>query len=287
MAKHKQPRGFQGAARGERRDDGRSQHRPSRPAQSDERATHRTAGGRLWLYGRHPVEAALANPKRGKIRLLATEDALAELPEKLLKAPKAPNPEVVERAMIDNLVPDGAVHQGLALLVEPLTTVTIEDLCELENPNLIVVALDRANDPHNIGAILRSAAAFGVTAVILPERHAPETTGTLAKSASGALEHVPLVRIPNLVQALNRLKEHNYWVAGLTADAPQTIAEAKLTGRIVLTVGAEGAGMRRLSAETCDFLVKIPMSGVMESLNMSNAAAIALYELRRAPSKTD
>jgi 23S rRNA (guanosine2251-2'-O)-methyltransferase len=104
----------------------------------------------------------------------------------------------------------------------------------------------------------------------------------LAKSASGALEHVPLVRVPNLVQALKKLKDHNFWVAGLTADAPQTIAEAKLSGRIVLTVGAEGAGMRRLSAETCDFLVKIPMSGAMESLNMSNAAAIALYELRRA-----
>ncbi len=274
MAKHKQPRGFRDSGR-------RDQDRPTRNERIDDRRPPRAPGGRLWLYGRHPVEAALGNPKRGKIRLLATAEALAELPEKLLNAPKAPNTEVVERAMIDNLVPDGAVHQGLALLVEPLTPVTIDDLCELENPNLIVVALDRANDPHNIGAILRSAAAFGVTAVILPDRHAPETTGTLAKSASGALEFVPLVRVPNLVQALNRLKENNYWVAGLTADAPKTIAEAKLSGRIVLTVGAEGAGMRRLSAETCDFLVKIPMSGVMESLNMSNAAAIALYELRR------
>jgi 23S rRNA (guanosine2251-2'-O)-methyltransferase len=266
MAKHKQSRGFHDS----RRDDRRPDRHPAR-----------AGGGRIWLYGRHPVEAALANPKRGKIKLLATKEALSDLPERLLKNPKTPSVEVVDRIEIDNLVPDGAVHQGLALLVEPLTNLTIDDLCKLENTNLIVVALDRANDPHNIGAILRSAAAFGVTAVILPDRHAPETTGTLAKSASGALEHVPLVRVPNLVQALNRLKEHSYWVAGLTADAPQTIAEAKLTGRIVLTVGAEGAGMRRLSAETCDFLVKIPMSGVMESLNMSNAAAIALYELRR------
>jgi 23S rRNA (guanosine2251-2'-O)-methyltransferase len=266
MAKHKQSRGFHDS----RRDD----RRPDRPPA-------RTGGGRIWLYGRHPVEAALANPKRGKIKLLATKEALSELPERLLKNPKTPSVEVVERIEIDNLVPDGAVHQGVALLVEPLTNLTIDDLCKLEKTNLIVVALDRANDPHNIGAILRSAAAFGVTAVILPDRHAPDTTGTLAKSASGALEHVPLIRVANLVQALNRLKEHNYWVAGLTADAPQTIAEAKLTGRIVLTVGAEGAGMRRLSAETCDFLVRIPMSGVMESLNMSNAAAIALYELRR------
>ena len=238
----------------------------------------------MWLFGRHPVEAALANQKRSKIKLLATKEALSEIPESLLKNPKTPSIEVVERIEIDRVVPEGAIHQGLALLVEPLTNLTIDDLCRLENTNLIVVALDRANDPHNIGAILRSAAAFGVTAVILPDRHAPETTGTLAKSASGALEHVPLIRVPNLVQALNRLKEHNYWVAGLTADAPQTIAEAKLTGRIVLTVGAEGAGMRRLSAETCDYLVKIPMSGVMESLNMSNAAAIALYELRRGTS---
>ena len=263
MAKHKQPRGFHG-----------------------ERGMTKPPGGRLWLYGRHPVEAALTNQKRGKIKLLATKEALSDIPESLLRNPKTPSIEVVERIEIDRVVPEGAVHQGLALLVEPLTNPTIDDLCKLENTHLIVVALDRANDPHNIGAILRSAAAFGVTAVILPDRHAPETTGTLAKSASGALEHVPLIRVPNLVQALNKLKEHNYWVAGLTADAPQTLAEAKLSGRIVLTIGAEGAGMRRLSADTCDFLVKIPMSGAMESLNMSNAAAIALYELRRNRDET-
>jgi len=281
MAKHKQSRGFHDSRRPPRPESGRD----GRPGRSDDRRQDRppprAPGGRLWLYGRHPVEAALANPERGKIKLLATKEALSELPESLLKNPKTPSIEVVERIEIDNLVPEGAVHQGLALLVEPLTNLTVDDLCELEDPNLIIVALDRANDPHNIGAILRSAAAFGVTAVILPDRHAPETTGTLAKSASGALEHVPLIRVPNLVQALKKLKDHNYWVAGLTADAPQTIAQAKLTGRIVLTVGAEGAGMRRLSAETCDYLVRIPMSGAMESLNMSNAAAIALYELRR------
>lgn len=274
MAKHKQPRGYRDPGRTERQSPDRS--RQPRVA---------AGGGRLWLYGRHPVEAALANQKRGKIKLLATKEALSELPESLLKNPKTPSIEVVERIEIDRLVPEDAVHQGLALLVEPLTNPTIDDLCKLENADIIVVALDRASDPHNIGAILRSAAAFGVAAVILPDRHAPDTTGVLAKSASGALEHVPLIRVPNLVQALNRLKDHNYWVAGLTADAPKTIAETKLTGRIVLTIGAEGAGMRRLSAETCDFLVKIPMSGVMESLNMSNAAAIALYELRRGASE--
>ncbi len=274
MAKHKQSKGFRGETR--------STARPAAQGRTEERPANRLPGGRLWLFGRHPVEAALGNQKRRKIRLLATTDALAELPESLLAGPGIPSPETVERAAIDNLVPPGAVHQGLALMVEPLPHLTIDDICQSEDPNALVVALDRANDPHNIGAILRSAAAFGVVAVILPDRHAPDTTGTLAKAASGALEHVPLVRVPNLVQALKRLKESGFWVAGLTADAPQTIVEAKLSGRLVLTVGAEGAGMRRLSAETCDFLVKIPMSGAMESLNMSNAAAIALYELRRS-----
>lgn len=274
MAKHKQSKGFRGEPR--------STPRPAAHARTEERPANRLPGGRLWLFGRHPVEAALGNQKRKKIRLLATADALAELPETLLAGPGIPSPETVERAAIDNLVPPGAVHQGLALMVEPLPHLTIDDICQSDDPNALVVALDRANDPHNIGAILRSAAAFGVAAVILPDRHAPDTTGTLAKAASGALEHVPLVRVPNLVQALKRLKESGFWVAGLTADAPQTIVEAKLSGRLVLTVGAEGAGMRRLSTETCDFLVKIPMSGEMESLNMSNAAAIALYELRRS-----
>ena len=239
-------------------------------------------GGKLWLFGRHPVEAALLNPRRGKIRLLATAEALAELSPAALAAPKAPPPETVERARIETVVPAGAVHQGVALLVESLPGSDIEDVCADPDPHALIVALDRANDPHNVGAILRSAAAFGVKAVILPDRHAPDVTPTLAKAASGALEQVPIVRVTNLVNALKRLKEAEYWVAGLAADAPQTLAEARLSGRLVLVLGAEGAGLRRLSAETCDYLVRIPMTGPMESLNMSNAAAIALYEVRRA-----
>lgn len=233
--------------------------------------------GRVWLFGRHPVEAALANPNRGKLRLLATAEAARTLSDPPLA------PEIVEKNVLERQLPEGAVHQGLALLVEPLPGLTVEDLCWDESPNSLILALDRASDPHNVGAVLRSAAAFGVAAVILPDRHAPEVSGILAKSASGAVEKVPIVRVPNLVQALTRLKKANYWVAGLAMDAPQTIEEAKLSGRIVLLIGAE-EGMRRLSGETCDFLVKIPMIGDMESLNMSNAAAIALYELRRGAS---
>ena len=238
-------------------------------------------GGKLWLYGRHPVEAALLNPRRGKLRFIGTKEALDELPDAALRAARVPPAEIVDRARLESVVPAGALHQGLALLVEPLPALDLEDICAETAPDALVVALDRANDPHNVGAVLRSAAAFGATAVIVPDRHAPEATPTLAKAASGALERVPLVRVSNLVNALKRLKEAGFWVAGLTADAPQTLAEAKLSGRLVLVLGAEGAGMRRLSAETCDYLVRIPMVGDMESLNMSNAAAIALYELRR------
>jgi 23S rRNA (guanosine2251-2'-O)-methyltransferase len=259
MARRKQSQGFSGP----------------RPAASSE------VGGKLWLYGRHPVEAALLNPRRGKLRFMGTKEALDDLPDAALRAPKVPPAELIDRARLESVVPAGALHQGLALLVEALPGVTLEDICAETNPDALVVALDRAHDPHNVGAVMRSAAAFGASAVIVPDRHAPEATPTLAKAASGALERVPLVRVPNIVNALKRLKESAFWVAGLAADAPQTLAEAKLSGRLVLVLGAEGAGMRRLATETCDYLVRIPMAGEMESLNMSNAAAIALYELRR------
>lgn len=236
-------------------------------------------GASFWLYGSHAVEAALANPDRKIRRLVATAEAAKGLAAARPQVPLEP----MERAEIDRLLPMGAVHQGLAALVEPLPALGIEDVCRTASLQeaCVVVVLDQVTDPHNVGAILRSAAAFGALAVVVPDRHAPEETGALAKAASGALERMPLVRVTNVVRALDEMKQAGLWVAGLAADAPKTLAGAKLSGRIALALGAEGEGLRRLTREHCDHLVRLPMRGDMESLNVSNAAAVALYELAR------
>ena len=257
------------------RDDARSSRRQGPP---------RTGGGggggaSFWLYGTHAVTAALANSERRFRRLVATAEAAKGLAGLRLAVPA----ETVERVEIDRLLLPGSVHQGLAALVEPLAALGIEDVGRLgaSRESCVVVVLDQVTDPHNVGAILRSAAAFGALAVVVPDRHAPEETGALAKAASGALERMPLVRVTNVVRALDELKTGGFWAAGLAADAPKTLAEAKLTGRIAMVLGAEGEGMRRLTREHCDHRVRLPMTGVMESLNVSNAAAVALYELAR------
>lgn len=272
------PRPGKASRKGPRKDGGK----PPRPRR--ESAGGGQGGGEGWLYGRHPVEAALANPKRTIRTVVGTAEALAEIRPLLDARDEVPVVTPVERSRLDDMLPPGAVHQGLALKAEPLSAVTVDDLIRrcADVQDAVVVALDQVTDPHNVGAVMRSAAAFGAAAVLTQDRHAPEETAILAKSASGALERVPLVRVANLKQALDRLKEGGWWTAGLAADAPMTLAGARLSGRIVLVLGSEGAGMRRLTREACDHLVRLPMTGAVESLNVSNAAAVALYELRRA-----
>ncbi|WP_142850768.1 23S rRNA (guanosine(2251)-2'-O)-methyltransferase RlmB [Telmatospirillum sp. J64-1] len=262
--------------------------RPSRPSgRRGASSDHLQAGkGGLWLWGTHPVLAALANPQRPIRRFLATADSLRDLSGALddIAAKRAfPQAETVARDQIDALLPPGAVHQGIACQVEPLPALAIEDVARLAEgrEQAVVVVLDQVTDPHNVGAILRSAAAFGALAVIVPDRHAPDETGTLAKSASGALERLPLVRVTNLARALDDLKQSGFWIAGLAGEATQTLAEAKLSGRIALVLGSEGEGLRRLTREHCDYLVRLPMTDAVESLNVSNAAAVALYETAR------
>ena len=259
----------------DQRDDARSPRRGGPPRSGGGGG----GGASFWLYGTHAVTAALANSERRFRRLIATAEAAKGLAGLRLPLPV----ETVERAEIDRLLLPGSVHQGLAVLVEPLTALAIEDVARLGSlrPSCVVVVLDQVTDPHNVGAILRSAAAFGALAVVVPDRHAPEETGALAKAASGALERMPLVRVTNVVRALDELKQAGFWVAGLAADAPKTLAGIKLTGRIVIALGAEGEGLRRLTREHCDHLARLPMGGEMESLNVSNAAAVALYELAR------
>lgn len=255
---------------------------PPRPRPPAGARTPRTTG--LWLYGVHAVTAALANPHRHCRRLLITEEAGRQLAGILAEATRRlPVPEPVARAELDVLLPPGAVHQGMAVLVEPLPAVAIEDVAgkAARHERAMVVILDQVTDPHNVGAILRSAAAFGALAVVVPDRHAPEETGALAKAASGALERMPLVRVVNVVRALGDLKAAGFWVAGLAADAPRTLAAAQLTGKVALVLGSEGEGLRRLTREHCDLMVRLPMSGAVESLNVSNAAAVSLYELAR------
>lgn len=245
-----------------------------RPEKSSDSRPVSRSGGSYFLYGRHPVEAALLNPKRKLKRLFATKNAASTLPA----LPADLQAQVVTGEELAAMLPEGSVHQGIALEVLPLGDGNLDDIAWRERP---IVILDQVTDPHNIGAILRSAAAFDAAGVIVMKHNAPDETGVLAKSASGALEVVPYVRVPNLVQTMEYLKKKGYWCAGLDGTATQTLAEAKLTAKTVLVMGAEGAGLRRLTSENCDLLVKLPISEKMESLNVSNAAAIALYELNR------
>jgi 23S rRNA (guanosine2251-2'-O)-methyltransferase len=258
----------------------------NRPPKQQKSAAGRAPRPGLLLWGIHPVLAALANPKRNCQRLLATAETAkthaADL-ERLARARRLPPLETVPRAELDQWLPDGAVHQGIALAADPLMALDVGDLADLAEgqDKAVIMVLDQVTDPHNVGAILRSAAAFGAVGLVMQDRNAPDETGTLAKSASGALERLPLVKATNLVRALEDLKKAGFWIAGLAGDAPVTLAEAKLSGKIALVMGSEGEGLRRLTREHCDYLVKLPQSDLVESLNVSNAAAVALYELNR------
>jgi 23S rRNA (guanosine2251-2'-O)-methyltransferase len=262
------------------RDHGEDNYTPPtgpRPAPQPPQAAE-APRGTVWLYGHHAVQAALTNPQRRLRRLMATEEAEATLTGRLPK-PWALTPELVDRARIDQLLGKEAVHQGIALLADLLPQPVLSTT--LERPGVVLV-LDQVNDPRNIGAILRSAAAFGVAAVIVQERHAPEETGSLAKAASGALETVPLLRAVNLARTIVMLKAANFWVVGLDAEGPTALDGGAFVGRrVALVLGGEGSGLRRLTRESCDELCKLPMTGIMESLNVSAATAVALYEIGR------
>ncbi len=233
-----------------------------------------------WLYGSHACLAALHNPERYHRRLLVTREARDALGDDL---PANPQAETVDRARLDALLPPGAVHQGIALLTDPLEDPGVESLKEpLGEDREVVLLLDHVTDPRNVGAILRSAAAFGARAVIVTDRHAPEATGALAKAASGGLEVVPLMRVTNLARALDLLAEYGFWRVGLEMETEKSLADAVSDiRRVALVLGAEDEGLRRLTREKCDFLAKLPMTGAVESLNVSAAAAVALYECAR------
>ena len=238
----------------------------------------------FWLYGLHAVIAALQNPERQCHKLLATKEAAKSLADaNALSTPKL-QPKIVSTSDIHKELPEGAVHQGIALSVDPLPPLSIEDVCDSSSAAGPFLILDEVTDPHNVGAILRSCAGFGAKGLIITEKNSPSETGTLAKSASGALEHTPLIRAVNLSQALSALKEKGYWTVGLDERAEQDLGQIDLDGPMAFVMGSEGKGLRRLTRENCDFLAKLPTEPSFPTLNVSNAAAICLYAHKIASS---
>ncbi len=230
------------------------------------------------IYGKHASLAAISNPMRKIKRVLLTKNTRDEIGEKAFS--KVKNIQLVEGKKLDDMLPREAVHQGIAVECDALLAPSLTEYLS-ENNEKNVVVLDQVSDPHNVGAILRSAAAFDVGAVIVTDRNAPAESGVMAKSASVALEIVPLIAVGNLSQAIEILKKAGYWIYGLDGEAKQIISQVKFGKKTALVLGAEGRGLRRLTSERCDALVRLPIAEKMESLNVSNAAAIALYELYR------
>lgn len=264
---------------------GRDEHASGsrRPNRQDTRRSPAAPAGAVWLYGTHAVAAALKNPARLFRRLLVTEEAKAALVAEC-PLPWPIHPETSTREKIDQVLGarpgSGVVHQGMALLVDQLVAPPLQEALKRPGPILV---LDQIFDPRNVGALLRTAQAFGACAVIAQDRNAPEETGALAKAASGALETMPLLRITNISRALVILKAENIWVVGLDGDSTTRLRGEDFVGRrVALVLGSEGEGMRRLTRETCDEVCALSMPGGMESLNVSAAGAVALYELTRS-----
>ena len=245
----------------------------------------RDESGSVWLFGLHAVRDALTNPARVRRRLVVTLNAAERLAEAIAASGLAP--EITDPRRFDVPLDPQSVHQGAALEVEPLGWGSVSEICAPHAEAPVVLLLDRVTDPHNVGAILRSAEVFGARAVIAPRRHAAPETGALAKAASGALERQPYLRVPNLAGAMGSLREMGYAIVGLDGEAetPLAAALADLAARpLALALGAEGPGLRELTGKLCDRMARIPAAGRFGSLNVSNAAAVALYA---AAARTD
>ncbi len=239
-----------------------------RPAWHDRDAG---AGGPVILYGWHTVAAALANPQRHIRKLWLTENAARRLADENIETPVAP--EIVRPSEIDQRLGPDAVHQGLLAEADPLASPDIDTLPQQG----IVLVLDQITDPHNVGAIMRSAAAFAVKAIVTTARHSPEATGVLAKAASGALELVPLVTVQNLARALTGLNDQGFMTVGLDSQGSENLGNVALRQPLALVLGAEGKGLRQLTRETCSVVARLDMPGEIKSLNVSNATVLALY----------
>lgn len=236
--------------------------------------SHQSHGtpGRPRFWGRHAVAAALDNPERRIVRAWATREAAA-----CLRFPPEVPVTFAEVLDLAKLVPHDAPHQGVVVEVEPLEEVWLDGILGSASEKAIVLVLDQVTDPHNLGAILRSAAAFGAVGIVTQDRHSPPESGVVAKAASGALERVPWARVVNLGRALEQIAEAGFWRIGLAGEAPTELRQALGPGRVALVLGAEGSGLRPNTREHCDALARLPITNAVESLNVSNAAAVALY----------
>ena len=241
---------------------------------SRRKKSHQSHGtpSRPRLWGKHAVAAALDNPGRKVLRAWATRDAAA-----FMQFPKEVAVTIADAADLGRLVPHDVPHQGVVIEVEPLDDAWLDELIGRPDDRAILVVLDQVTDPHNVGAILRSAAAFGAIGIVTQDRHSPPESGVVAKAASGALERVPWVRVVNLARALEEIGEAGFWRIGLAGDAETELKDALGPPRVALVLGAEGAGLRPNTREHCDALARLPITGAIESLNVSNAAAVALY----------
>lgn len=260
-----------------------------KPAWALERDRARRAGAdapsALWLFGLHAVRDALENPRREKTRLIVTRNAADRLAAAIEASGIAP--EIADARRFTAPLDPQSVHQGAALETRPLDWGSVSEVCAPQGEAPLVLLLDRVSDPHNVGAVLRSAEVFGARAVIAPHRHSAPETGALAKTASGALERQPYLRVPNLANAIGALKEMGYGVVGLDGAGEASLAGAAAEfarAPLALALGAEGPGLRELTTKLCDRIARIPASGEFGSLNVSNAAAVALYAARTARS---
>jgi 23S rRNA (guanosine2251-2'-O)-methyltransferase len=241
---------------------------------SRRKKSHQSHGtsNRPRLWGKHAVAAALDNPARKVLRAWATREGVDAM-----QFPKDVPVTLAEAPDLGRLVPSDAPHQGLVIEVEPLDDVWLDDLLVAAPDRAILLVLDQVTDPHNVGAILRSAAAFGAIGLVTQDRHSPPESGVVAKAASGALERVAWARVVNLARALEDIASAGFWRIGLTGDADTDLKDALGPARVALVLGAEGPGLRHNTREHCDALARLPIGEAVESLNVSNAAAVALY----------
>jgi 23S rRNA (guanosine2251-2'-O)-methyltransferase len=241
---------------------------------SRRKKSHQSHGtpNRPRFWGKHAVAAALDNPRRKVLRAWATREAA-----EFMQFPSDVPVTLAEGPDLGRLVPSDAPHQGVVIEVEALDDIWLDEMLAAPSERAVLLVLDQVTDPHNLGAILRSAAAFGAVGIVTQDRHSPPESGVVAKAASGALERVPWARVVNLARALEEIGEAGFWRIGLAGDAEMELREALGPPRIALVLGAEGAGMRPNTREHCDAVARLPITDAIESLNVSNAAAVALY----------